>query len=118
METVCLLARKGEKTKVILEYGGFQEEEKAREEGIKLLRNVKLQMCKYNNPINISGINGMLDCKEHSVMPARFTEDGLSFIKQKLIESGMISADKIVMEDVLKKYIARRILLSFVPSGI
>lgn len=34
-------------------------------------------------------------------MPARFTEDGLSFIKQKLIESGMISADKIVMEDVL-----------------
>ena len=28
-------------------------------------------------------------------------EDGLSFIKQKLIESGMISADKIVMEDVL-----------------
>lgn len=35
---------KGKKTKVILEYGGFQEEEKAREEGIKLLRNVKLQM--------------------------------------------------------------------------
>ena len=31
----------------------------------------------------------------------RFTEDGLSFIKQKLIESGMISADKIVMEDGL-----------------
>ena len=88
----CIVKKKrqGEKTKVILEYGGFQEEEKAREEGIKLLRNVKLQMCKYNNPINISGINGMLDCKEHSVMPARFTEDGLSFIKQKLIESGMI----------------------------
>jgi hypothetical protein len=99
----CIVKKKrqGEKTKVILEYGGFQEEEKAREEGIKLLRNVKLQMCKYNNPINISGINGMLDCKEHSVMPARFTEDGLSFIKQKLIESGMISAYKIVMEDVL-----------------
>lgn len=99
----CIVKKKrqGEKTKVILEYGGFQEEEKAREEGIKLLRNVKLQMCKYNNPINISGINGMLDCKEHSVMPARFTEYGLSFIKQKLIESGMISSDKIVMEDVL-----------------
>jgi uncharacterized membrane protein YobD (UPF0266 family) len=40
----CIVKKKrqGEKTKVILEYGGFQEEEKAREEGIKLLRNVKL----------------------------------------------------------------------------
>lgn len=37
----CIVKKKrqGEKTKVILEYGGFQEEEKAREEGIKLLRN-------------------------------------------------------------------------------
>ena len=37
----CIVKKKrqGEKTKVILEYGGFQEEEKAREEGIKLLMN-------------------------------------------------------------------------------
>lgn len=103
-ETAKCIAKKkrqGEKTKVILEYGGFEEEEKAREEGINLLRNVKLQMCKHNNPINISGINGMLDCKAYAVMPAQFTEYGLAFIRQELIKLGIISADKVVMEDVL-----------------
>ncbi len=102
-EIKCVAKKKiqGEKTKIIVEYGGFQEKEKAQEEGIKLLRNIKLQMCKNNNPINISGIMGMLDCTEFAVMPAKFTDEGIAYIKQELIKMGKISDSIIVMEDVL-----------------
>lgn len=99
----CTVKKKkqGEKTKIILEYGGFHEKDKAKEEGMRLLRNVKLEMCRKNNPINISGINGLLDCKEIAVMPAQLTEFGLSCIKNDLVNAGMISEDKKVLEDVL-----------------
>lgn len=93
--------RQGDKTKIILEYGGFFDKDKAKDEGIKLLRNVKLEMCRKNNPINISGIKGLLDCKETAVMPAQLTEYGLSCIKIALVKDGIISEDKIVLEDVL-----------------
>lgn len=91
----------GEKIKVIIEYGGFETKEKAQSEGVNLLRNVKLEMCKNNNPINISGVNGVLDCKEPSVKNGEFTEHGLDFIKKRLVDNGIISEDKKVMEDVL-----------------
>ena len=51
----CIVKKKrqGEKTKVILEYGGFQEEEKAREEGIKLLQNsIDIKTAKLDNYID------------------------------------------------------------------
>ncbi len=99
----CTVKKKkqGEKTKIILEYGGFDDKDKAKEEGMRLLRNVKLEMCRKNNPINISGINGLLDCKEIAVMPAQLTEFGLSCIKNDLVNAGMISEDIKVLEDVL-----------------
>ena len=95
------LKRQGNKDKVIIEYGAFDFKELAENEGINLLRNIKLVMCKESNPINISGIMGMLDCTVPRVMPARFTEDGLEYIKQQLVASGRITKDVKVLEDVL-----------------
>lgn len=91
----------GSKIKVIIEYGGFETKEKAQSEGMNLLRNVKLEMCKHDNPINISGIRGVLDCKEQSVMPAQFSKCGLEAIKKWLVCEGKISEHKRVMEDVI-----------------
>ena len=91
----------GNKIKVIIEYGGFEKKEKAQSEGINLLRNIKLEMCKYNNSINISGIKGMLDCKELSVMPAELTPHGINYCREKLMAEGKISKNTRVMEDVL-----------------
>ncbi len=82
-----------EKDKVIIEYGAFDSKEHAENEGINLFRNIKLAMCKVSNPINISGIMGILDCAVPAVMPARFTEDGLEYLKQELIASGIITND-------------------------
>lgn len=95
------LKKQGNKDKVIIEYGAFDSKELAENEGINLLRNIKLEMCKASNPINISGIMGMLDCAVPAVMPARFTEDCLEILKQKLIARKIITNDVRVLEDVL-----------------
>ncbi|MGL5149320.1 MAG: hypothetical protein ACRC7N_01955, partial [Clostridium sp.] len=93
--------KQGDRTKIIIEFGGFETRVKAKDEGINLLRNIKLEMCSRGNPINISGIMGMLDSKELSVMPGRITDEGLAYVKEQLIKVGRISEDKRVMEDVL-----------------
>ncbi|EQF22291.1 hypothetical protein QEW_4460 [Clostridioides difficile CD160] len=93
--------KQADKTKIIIEYGGFESREKAESEGIELLRNIKLEMCKYNNKINISGISGVLDCAEKSVKPAEFTEEGLDMLKNKAIREKKISKDTRVLEDIL-----------------
>lgn len=90
-----------EKTKVIIEYGGFKTKEEAQREGGNLLRNIKLEMCKHNNPINISGVDGILDCKEPSVKNGEITEAGLAFLKQKFVDNGIISENQNVMQDAL-----------------
>ena len=99
----CTVKQKqqGQRRKVILEYGGFDNEEEARKQGINLLRNVKLQMCKQDIAINISGIKGVLDSKEISVKPAEFTEHGLLIIRNQLLEMGRITPDQIVREEFL-----------------
>ncbi|HFL3653738.1 TPA: hypothetical protein ACG3P3_001462 [Clostridioides difficile] len=93
--------KQADKTKVIIEYGGFESREKAESEGIELLRNIKLEMCRDNNKINISGTSGVLDCTEKSVKSTGLTEEGLNIIKNVLVCKGEISEDTRVIGDVL-----------------
>ena len=101
--TKCTIRKKKEEEieKVILEYGGFDTEEDAWKLGTNLLRNIKLQMCKQNNSINISGEKGVLDRKEIAVSSNEFIKENLSYIKDDMVNKGIITANKRVEKDVL-----------------
>lgn len=98
---IAKLKTQGKKKKIIIEYGPFQGITIAQEEGLSLLRNIKIEMCRNMFPISISGISGVLDCEKASVMPSRFTKEGLQFLKSQLVNKGIVDSNKVLVEDVL-----------------
>ena len=97
----CIMKKQGKCEKVIIEYGGFETAEEANEKGINLLRNIKVDMCKQQNKINISGYLGMLDSTFPTVNIGGLTESGLSYIREDLLKRGIITENTRVLKDIL-----------------
>ena len=97
----CIMKKQGKFEKVIIEYGGFETAEEANEEGVNLLRNIKVDMCKQQNKINISGFLGMLDSTFPTINIGGLTEFGLSDIRKDLLIRGIITEDIRVLKDIL-----------------
>lgn len=100
----CVARKKicGDKERIIIELGPFDDYEIAKVEGINLLRNLKFEMCKKRIGINISGQFGILD-NEFSLNLFReceFTQDGLERLREELLSKNKITTET-VKEDIL-----------------
>ena len=100
----CVAKKKmyGDKERIIIELGPFDNYEIAQVEGVNLLRNLKFEMCKKRIGIDISGQFGILD-NEFSLSffkECQFTQDGLKYCRQKLFRENKITTEKI-KEDIL-----------------
>ena len=74
--------RRLENVKVIISYGGFENEEIATQEGDKLFHSVKKRFVKNGIPINISGGLRVLDTTQKSFHTGGLTQYGLEHIEE------------------------------------
>ncbi|NFG41029.1 hypothetical protein FC789_07530 [Clostridium botulinum] len=100
----CVAKKKmcGDKERIIIELGPFDNYEIAQVEGVNLLRNLKFQMCKKRIGIDISGQFGILD-NEFPLSffrECQFTLDGLEYWSKKLLKENKITTETI-KEDIL-----------------